>query len=115
MVKVVGADSGSADGTGEVASSAALDAASAVYADGQPPIKPLPARVGPVSDMTVSRPQSCKHALRGDTSDLNPTPLTHPYRELAVDSTSCPTSGFQPMIAVRLNAKSSAAVAEPQG
>ena len=62
MVKVVGADSGSADGTGEVASSAALDAASAVYADGQPPIKPLPARVGPVSDMTVSRPQSCKHA-----------------------------------------------------
>jgi hypothetical protein len=42
------ADSGrSADGIGEVASSAALDAAFAVYADGQLPTRPLPARVGP--------------------------------------------------------------------
>src|SRR5947209_14238564 len=44
MVKVVGADSGrSAEGTGEVASSAALDAGFAVYANDQPRTMPLPA------------------------------------------------------------------------
>ena len=70
MVKVVGADSGSADGTGEVASSAALDAASAVYADGQPPIKPLPARVGPSFRCDGFTAPILQARARGDTSDL---------------------------------------------